>query len=173
MKRISIIIALLVMFAGASIAQIRGPYGTMQTYTQMTGTIYNNSMTVRSADTLKGVDTAYVYFSFATPLKLQMSLQTVPVSDTFSGTAVLQAWAGPNTGWVTRTGRWESVTGQTTLCTTCVGSSKTYSAASTSGVATWDIGSSGPQTFSNYRVRLTGIRSTDTCAVTGWAWYSY
>lgn len=174
MKQVKFILALIAIFVSAStFAQIRGVYGSIQPYTIMSGTLYNNSLVAVSKDTLKGVDTAYIYFAYSTPLRLQFSAQAVPVSDTFSGNAVLQTWAGSNSGWVTRTGRWESVTGQTALCTTCVGASKTWSALATTGVSTWDVGNSQPSTFANWRIRIIGTVAADTAAVSGWSQYSY
>jgi hypothetical protein len=174
MKKIVFLMVLAIGMVATSNAQVRGVYGTLQTYTTFTGSLYNNSLTAVAADTLKGVDTSYIYFSFATPLKLQFTLQTIQKADSLSGTAVLQAWAGSNSGWVTRTGYWNTYTGDTSRCTTCVGAIKTFTLATGTQKATWVASESGqPSTFSNWRIRIIGTRSTDTTAVTATAYYSY
>lgn len=169
MKHLIIFLAFIALGITAT-AQVRGTYGTIQQYTPMVGVLYNQALTQKTADTLKGVDTIYAYFNFATPEYLQFRLQAVQKADSFSGTAILQAWAGDNTGWVTRTGYWESITGITALCTTCVGASKTFTIATGTNRATWDVGKT---TISNWRIRVVGSRSTDTTAITALAWYSY
>lgn len=168
-----IVLFILIAFGLNASAQTRGVYGSLQPYTIQSASLYNNLLVAKAADTLKGVDTVYAYFSFATPLRLQFNLQTVQKADSFSGTAILQTWAGSNSGWVTRTGYWESVTGQTALCTTCVGASKTFTIATGANRATWDVGNSQPSTFGNWRIRVVGSRSTDTTAITATAQYSY
>ena len=148
----------------------RGTYGTYTPFETSLPVIYNNSLVAKTADTLKGVDTVYLYFSFASAYKTAFTLQTVQKADSLSGTAILQAWAGANTGWVTRTGYWESITGITGLCTTCVGASKTFTLATGTNRATWDVGQAD---FNYWRIRIVGTRSTDTTAVTGFATISY
>lgn len=173
MKKIIGLFGALILLVSVSAHAQRGIYGTIQPYNVLYGTYYNNSLVQRAADTLKGVDTVYAYFQFSAPYRLNFTLQTVQTDDSLSGTAVLQAWAGPATGWVTRTGYWESITGQTALCTSCVGASKTYTLQTGTSRSTWDVGSTGPNSFNLWRLRIVGTRATDTTAVTAWATYSY
>lgn len=164
-----ILFALLLIGSVSAMAQ-RGTYGTYAPFDVVTPTIYNNSLVAKAADSLKGVDTVYLYFQLASAYKAAITLQTVQKADSLSGIAILQTWAGLSTGWVTRTGYWESITGITGLCTTCVGASKTYTLATGTTRSTWDIGQAD---FGLWRVRIVGTRSTDTTAITGFATISY
>ena len=163
MKKIIAILAILAVTIPAfSQSQINTDYGT----------IYNNSFVAKSADTLKGVDTTYIYFSASVPYWLHFDLTTVQKADSLSGTAVLQARDDQNgTGWLTYgSAYWNSITGVTSVCTTCIGATKTYTVATGTTVSTWDVGKGN---FQYWRLRIVGTRSTDTTAVTGQMRYGY
>ena len=165
MKKIAILLACIAI-TGITFAQVgRGTYGTVQPISVQQGTAYNRSLVARTTgfDTLRGVDTAYVYFNFSKLYKLTFDLKTTQKADSFSGAAILQA-ADAN-------GSWQSITGLTSLCTTCVGASKTFTLQTGTVYTLWDLGLM--ESFSNYRLRIVGTRSTDTTILSATANYGY
>jgi hypothetical protein len=169
MKKIISILAILAIGFSASAQIGRGTYGTLQQYSSLPGTLYNNSFTLKSADTLKGVDTTYAYFTFTNPYYLLFDLKTVQKADSLTGTVIVQA-CDDNTNWLSITGNWQSITWLTTLCTTCSGASKAFTVATGTNHAYFDVGKTA---FKYWRLRIVGTRSTDTTAVTANCYYSY
>ena len=160
MKKLITILAIIATVSAN--AQSRGTYGTLQPYTQLTATLFNNSLTQVTADTLKGVDTSYAYFKFNNPYRVLFDMTLTQKADSVSGTVILQGSDDNST--------WQSITGITTICTTCSGASATLTKATGINHATFDVG----QTVFNYwRMRVVGTRSTDTTVVTAKAIYSY
>lgn len=114
-------------------------------------------------DTLRGVDTTYATWGFGKTYFGTFTLVITPYSyDSTTGTAILQASDDNVT--------WQSITGLTSICTSCVGASKTITNAKGTNKYTWSV---GQLTFAYWRIRLVGSRSTDTTVVTSYATYSY
>ncbi len=94
-------------------------------------------------DTMVNHDTTYLYFSKHYAYYCGFVFTNTKVSGTVVGTAVLQ---GTNDSV---NGPWETITGVTSLCSTCVGASLTLTDAT--NTKTW---MTGPETFICERIRV-------------------
>ena len=162
MKKIIVLVALIASTVAANAQVGRGAFGTVQAYATLPAKIYNNAGTLVGADTLKGVDTTYLVFPYTNKYQATFTVKTAQKAGTYAGSAYLQA--------STDNVNWQSITGLTAVCTTCVGASKSYSAVTTSTLNTWDAGTTN---FPYYRIMITGSTSSDTTAVTGYSIYSW
>ena len=68
---------------------VRNTYGTQQLYGYNIPYLMNKSGTVVTADTLKGVDTAYFVWHFNVPSRLNFDFTTVQKADSLSGSIFL------------------------------------------------------------------------------------
>lgn len=155
----------LITIGFSTIAQVRGTYGTIAKFQAKPATMTNRSGVANSSgtDTLRGVDTAYAYWQFGNTYFSNFDLSITPYSyDSTTGAAILQA-SNDNV-------HWQSITGYTTLCTTCVGSSQTITNAKGNNHYIWAVSEMG---FSYWRTRLVGSRSTDTTVVSASAYICY
>jgi len=106
---------------------------------------------------LSGIDTSYISWTNPLPFISTFNIKTVQVADSFSGVAALQASFD---GWT-----WQTITGETTVCTSCLGASKTYTLQRGTTINTWNIGLT---TFPKWRIKIYSTRSTDTTNVYGY-----
>ena len=165
MKNIIIFLVLVTIGTGAFAQNKRGIYGTNTQFTALPATMTNRSGTANpsGSDTLRGVDTAYAYWHMGNTYFTNFDLSITPYSyDSTTGAAILQ---GSNDNV-----HWQSITGSSTLCTTCIGASATITNAKGNNHYIWEV-SQIP--FSYWRSRLVGSRSTDTTVVTASAYISY
>lgn len=165
MKKIISILILAAFCMSANAQSSRGLYGTIKSFTPFTGVMYNRSLVGSSTgiDTLRGVDTAYAYFAFGNTYFTTFNLQLVPYSyDSTTGTAILQGSDDNVT--------WQSITGLTSPCSSCVGASQTITNVKGTNHYIWNV---AQMPFQYWRIRMVGSRSTDTTAVSAKAVYSY
>lgn len=171
MKHLVFLLAFIATAVTAEAQIPRGNYGTLQPYSSYTGKLYNNSFTNVTTDTLKGVDTSYIYFALGNPYYHLIDLTTVQKADSFSGTATLQGRASSSdAGYLTYSTGWQSLAASTTTCTACPTTTKTFTLQTGTSNTLWDLGKT---TFQYFRLVIIGTRSTDTTAVSAKSIYSY
>lgn len=139
MKKFIAIMALIAIGFGAHAQTV---------WTKIPGTV--------SKSKLSGVDTVYVKWTNSIPFYSTFNLKTVQVADSFSGVATLQASYDQ---WT-----WQTITGETTLCTSCIGASKTYTLQRGTTINTWNVGLTP---FPYWRIKVYSTRSTDTTTISG------
>ena len=112
---------------------------------------------VNTKTKLSGVDTLYINWTNSFPTISTFNLKTVQVASTLSGVATLQA---SYDGWT-----WQTITGETTVCTSCIGASKTYTTQTGTTINSWNIGWTN---FPKWRFKIYNTNSADTTTVTGY-----
>jgi len=120
-------------------------------------TVWTNLIGSATKTKLSGIDTSYISWTNSLPFYSTFNIKTVQVADSFSGVATLQASFD---GWT-----WQTLTGETTVCTSCLGASKTYTLQRGTTINTWNIGLT---TFPKYRIKIYSTRTTDTTNVYGY-----
>lgn len=162
MKKIIVLLAIIASTITANAQVGRGSFGTVQNFSNYNPKIYNRLNVLVGADTLKGVDTAYLVFPYSYKYDATFTIKTAQKAGTYAGSAYLQA-SNDNINW-------QSITGLTAVCTSCLGASKSYSGVTTSTANTWDVGKIN---FPYWRIMITGSTSSDTTIVSGFANYSW
>mgnify|MGYP006293100257 CR=1 FL=1 len=138
----NIIIFLVLVTIGISAnAQTRGFYGTLQPFSTFPAAMLTHTGASAPGGTVDTLRYSY---------------------DSTTGAAILQGSQDGTT--------WQAITGLTSLCTDCVGASKTITNAKGLNKYTWSV---GEIPFAYWRIRLVGSRSTDTTVVTAQATYAY
>lgn len=166
MKKI-IVLILLAFGLNASVkAQVRGTFGTYQATTASTASIKNAAGTVVSNDTLKGADTSSVNWTFSTRYAVTFAVTLNTVTDSITATSYLQCSSNGTT--------WQSVTGKTSSCTTCIGASKSTTDAYGSNTYSWCVDPDDVGKFQYWRIiTYSTANSAQRTKVTGTAYYSF
>ncbi len=134
-----------------------------QSYTQLTPTYYHGSgdNAVIGKDTLSGVDTVMAYFTFNSPYNTKIVARVTVISDSVVGHIYFQCSEDNVT--------WQSATGLTAVCTTCVGASQTLSAITGTKRYVFDVGNTN---FPFWRFYVTSSGTPCVAAITGVAIYA-